>query len=67
MKHRTIFFIILIISLFLSISGFFIDFKERVSSIGINILDVLLMTILIFGFFSIIYLITIFFIKKLTK
>ncbi len=67
MKHKVIVLIILIISLILSISGFFVDFEERVPSIGVNVLDILLMTVLFFGFGIIIYLIMIFISKMLIK
>ena len=55
-KHRKSFLVILIFAFVLSVVGFIADLDERYPDIFVNIKDILVMTALIFGSFSILYL-----------
>ena len=55
-KHRKPFLVILIFSFIISVSGFIADLDERYPDIFVNIKDILVMTALIFGSLSILYL-----------
>lgn len=65
MKHKRNLIIIMLISLAISIIRFVLDSGERVPNVAVNIFEITVMTIIIFGIASSIYvIITIYLIKR---
>ena len=67
MKHKRNLIILLVLSFILSVFGFILDYAEWYPDIKQNIIDIALMTGLLYGIGLLLYLLIIFFIKIIPK
>jgi hypothetical protein len=67
MINKKDFIVIGILSIFISITGFILDLNERVPSLTINVFEIFMMAILMYGIISIPYFAIKLIIKKFGK